>query len=78
MKLWQGLIALVLTMSPLQAQQASDVRAPEAAGVLAAAPKSATGHALDGDGRQPAGGGSGRADAGARAATPSMPWSRCN
>lgn len=43
MKLWQGLIALVLTMSPLQAQQASDVRAPEAAGVLAAAPKSATG-----------------------------------
>lgn len=42
MKLWHGLIALVLTMSPLQAQQASDARAPEAAGALAAAPKSAT------------------------------------
>lgn len=42
MKLWHGLIALVLTMSPLQAQQASDVRAPEAAGALATAPKAAT------------------------------------
>lgn len=42
MKLWHGLIALVLIASPLQAQQASDARAPEAAGALAAAPKSAT------------------------------------
>ena len=43
MKLWHGLIALVLIASPVQAQQPSDVRSPEAAGALATAPKSATG-----------------------------------
>ncbi len=43
MKGWHWLVALALVASPVQVQQSSDARAPEAASALAAGQKSATG-----------------------------------